>query len=215
VPNQSPAVLFDWDGTLLDSGPGTTTAWRIVLDELGHDCSNPLLASLFLRGWPAAYVRLAEEWPMPDQRQVLDRLGQVRRGLPRARLFDDAPAAMAGLRRLGVRIALVTNSSHDRLANEMRGLLRATDFATIVTADASGRAKPAPDPYLYALRLLDHPISALAIEDSPIGVDSATAASVPVLLIDRGMYHSDLTVPTINRLDPDEIVSFLGTALTT
>jgi beta-phosphoglucomutase-like phosphatase (HAD superfamily) len=65
------------------------------------------------------------------------------------------------------------------------------------------------------LQLLEHPVSALAIEDSAIGVSSATAAGVPVLLINREMDHPDLTVPTINRLDPDEIASFLRPAFTT
>jgi beta-phosphoglucomutase-like phosphatase (HAD superfamily) len=213
--SQGSAILFDWDGTLLDSEPSTTAAWQLVLDELGYDSSNEFASGLFRLGWPAAYVRLAERWPVPDQQQLLGRLAQVRQGLPPARLFDDVPATITGLRRLGVTIALVTNSSHGRLASEMRRLpIHATDFAAIVTADMAGRAKPAPDPYLHAMALLGRPARVLAVEDSPAGVVSATTAGIAVLLVDRTGRAAAGTATTISRLDPGEIMALLAAMFT-
>ena len=216
MPTADPAVLFDWDGTLLDSAPSTTAAWRVVLGELGCDAPPELLASLFGAGWPDAYLRVAERWDVPDGQLVSERLAQARRALPPAALFADAQPAIDGLRRAGVRVALVTNSSRDRLDREMRGLaINAGHFAAIVTADMVDRAKPTPDCYLRALSMLGDPAPVVAIEDSPAGVAAASAAGVPVLMIDRdGQRPADGSAAAIGRLDPDEIASFLRRGVT-
>jgi beta-phosphoglucomutase-like phosphatase (HAD superfamily) len=57
-------------------------------------------------------------------------------------------------------------------------------FAVVVTGDQVTHGKPHPEPYLHGARLLGvEPTDALAVEDSPTGVASATAAGVPVLAV--------------------------------
>lgn len=203
-------MLFDWDGTLMDTEPSTTTAWRTVLTELDIQLPDPLLRGLFHLGWPAAYECVAAHGPVPAPRLVLDRLAETRRALPPPRLFDDALPTIERLRDLGVRTAIVTNSDAGRLATDMAGArLAAAGFAAIVTADTVDRPKPAPDPYLRAMDLLARPESVVAIEDSAVGVTSATTAGVPALLVDRTAGAENGVTPTLRGLDADRIIAFL------
>ena len=60
-------------------------------------------------------------------------------------------------------------------------------FHAIVTAEDYSHAKPAPDPFLAAARLLKlSPAACLVIEDSPSGVAAAHAAGMPVVAVERG-----------------------------
>ena len=61
---------------------------------------------------------------------------------------------------------------------------RPGSFADVVTGDEVGRGKPHPEPYLLAARLIGaDPAACVALEDSPTGVRSATAAGVPTIAI--------------------------------
>jgi HAD superfamily hydrolase (TIGR01509 family) len=96
-----------------------------------------------------------------------------------------AQALLAALRADGVPCALVT-MSYRPLADAIVGCLPAGSFTTQVTGDEVTHGKPHPEPYLTgAARLGVPPAACLAIEDSPTGVASATAAGVPVLAVEH------------------------------
>jgi HAD superfamily hydrolase (TIGR01509 family) len=114
-----------------------------------------------------------------------------RNALYEARL-DEVPAFPDTVRLMervpdGTKLAVATGSRRmevDRILTRLRLVSR---FHTLVTAEDSARAKPAPDPFLTAARRLDvPPASCLVIEDSPAGVTAARAAGMPVVAVDRG-----------------------------
>jgi HAD superfamily hydrolase (TIGR01509 family) len=180
------AVLWDMDGTLVDTEPAWIAAeYRLVesfggcwSDEHAHALvGSPLLVS-------AAYLRKHGGVDLPLE-EIVDRLlveviADVRRQVswrPGVRRL------LAELRQLGVPAAMVT-MSYEELAQEVAGQLPAGTFQTLVTGDQVERGKPDPEAYLSAAgRLGVDPARCVAIEDSPAGVASAEAAGCVVIAV--------------------------------
>lgn len=188
-PSRPPAaVLWDLDGTLVDSEPYWIAAEYALVAEFGGQWSdahahalvgNELLVS-------AEYIRRHGGVDLSPER-IVDRLldqvvARVREHLPwrpgAQRLLEELVAA-------GIPCALVT-MSYRRLAEAVMEGLPPGTFATLVTGDEVSQGKPHPEPYLTAAARLGMPPTACtAIEDSPTGLASAEAAGVPVLAVEH------------------------------
>ncbi|MEU9333410.1 HAD-IA family hydrolase [Streptomyces sp. NPDC048290] len=175
------AVLFDMDGTLVDT---ERLWWEVVEQVAGRPLADPDRAEVLGRpvehtaGWLAAASGRSEaELGAALHRGFADR---VRTGVvPR----PGALALLDALARDGVPTALVTASSRE-VAATVLAALGADRFAVAVTADDTDRGKPAPDPYLAACHALGaEPAACVAVEDSPTGVRSAEAAGCAVLAV--------------------------------
>jgi HAD superfamily hydrolase (TIGR01509 family) len=180
------AVLWDMDGTLVDTEPYWMAAEIELVESYGgtwtDEHSKALVGNDLLVS--ARYIREHGDVPLePDE--IVGRLldGVI------ARMHDHVPwrpgarRLLDELRATAVPCALVT-MSWQSLARTFLDEVPQGTFAVVVTGDEVTRGKPYADPYLHAARLLGvDPADALAIEDSPTGVASATAAGVPVLAV--------------------------------
>ena len=180
------AVLWDMDGTLVDTEPYWIECEYALVESYGGTWSTEhahaivggdLIAS-------ATYIRDNGPVPVPPEEIVgilLDGvIERVRRHVP---WRPGAQELLAELRALDVPCALVTMSWR-RFAQAVVDALPAGTFAAVVVGDEVARPKPFPDPYERAAALLGaDPAACIAIEDSPTGVASAVAAGVPVLAV--------------------------------
>lgn len=174
------AVLWDLDGTLIDSEPLWIEAELAMLDRFGIEMSDATHDRLIGAGlWDAAEhfrelgVRMSadaivHEWV----EHVSDGLS---RGEPSWR--PGARELLGSLQDAGVPCALVTMSVR-LLAEQIAAILPPGSFQAIVAGDELvDRPKPFPDAYLRGAAALDVDIAAsLALEDSPTGLTSAHAA---------------------------------------
>lgn len=180
------AVLWDMDGTLVDTEPYWIQAEHELVaahggvwnDEFAHQLvGNALEVSAQLiidqSGIDLTITEIVEG--------LLERVvAQVATQVPwrpgaRELLFE--------LGRLEVPSLLVTMSWRS-LADRVVGALPEGTFRALVTGDEVSHGKPHPEPYLSAARLIDvDPRDCVALEDSPTGVRSATAAGVPTIAI--------------------------------
>ncbi len=182
------AVLWDMDGTLVDTEPYWMACEHALVtahggrwtDEHAHALvGNDLLVS-------ARYIREHGGIDLPAE-QIVEVLldGVVERVREHIPWRPGAQALLADLAAAGVPQALVT-MSYRRLAEAVVDTLPPGTFATLVTGDEVERGKPDPHPYLEAAARLDvEPSQCVAIEDSPTGVASAEAAGVPVLAVEH------------------------------
>ena len=180
------AVLWDMDGTLVDTEPYWIEAEFALVAEHGGTWTtehahaligNPLLVS-------AEYIREHGGVDLPAE-QIVERLqSHVVAQVSRAPSWrPGARELLAELGRAGVPCALVT-MSWQPLARAVLRQLPAGTFATVVTGDQVRHGKPHPEPYATAVRRLGVRASrCLAIEDSLTGLASAEAAGVPTLAI--------------------------------
>jgi HAD superfamily hydrolase (TIGR01509 family) len=197
-------VLFDMDGTLIDS----EKLWGVALDELATRYGGTLspagrramVGTSMAESMDILHADLGQEWRDGDE-------GAAWLEARMAELFVDGlewrPGALALLRAVrAARIptALVT-STQRKLVEVALETLGRNSFDVVVCGDEVDAAKPHPEPYRTAARLLGVSIErCVAIEDSPAGVASALAAGAAVL-----------AVPNDAPVDPREGVHLLET----
>ncbi|MHA7986405.1 HAD family hydrolase [Rathayibacter sp. CAU 1779] len=173
------AVLFDMDGTLVDTEPYWMQAETELVHEHGgswtHDDALILVGSGL---WESAKVFQqhgvdldADTIVATLTRRVQEQLDEY--GVP---WRPGAKELLLDIRQHGVKTALVTMSIRD-MAEQIVRLIPFEGFDVLVTGDEVERPKPFADPYLHAARLLGvRARDCVAIEDSMNGLASAVAA---------------------------------------
>ncbi|ARP73947.1 hydrolase [Streptomyces pluripotens] len=175
------AVLFDMDGTLVDT---ERLWWEAVEQVAGRPLTEADQPDVLGRPveYTAVWLSAATGRPEADLAAELHRefTERVRTQIvPRPGALD----LLAELAACGVPTALVTASPR-AVADVVLDALGAGRFAASVTADDTARTKPAPDPYLAACRALGvDPAACVAVEDTETGVASAEAAGCAVLAV--------------------------------
>ena len=185
------AVLFDMDGTLVESEHLWLAAEIEVMAELGATWTSADQEHCL--GGPLERVTdyMVERSGAPlSSLEVRQRLLTAIERRMRCEPLAWRPGALALLREcrnLGVPTALVTASWAvlvQALADRMHDAVGGAPFDVVVAGDDIANSKPHPEPYETAAGLLQvTPAHALAIEDSPTGVRSAVAAGCVVVAV--------------------------------
>lgn len=181
------AVLWDMDGTLVDTEPYWFSSERDLVDRYGHgewpDHHAHAMVGFDLLD-AAAYLQEHGGVDLPAE-EIVERLldGVIARLHRKIPWRPGARELLADLNEAGVPCALVTMSWR-RFADPVLAALPPRSFVASITGDEveRGRGKPHPDPYLLGAEACGMaPEDCLAIEDSPTGVRSAIAAGCRVI----------------------------------
>ena len=188
-PSAAPAaVLWDMDGTLVDTEPYWIATEYAMADKYGGTWSQEQALSLVGNDLLSSGRVLKEAWGLPQSpAEVVEELldGVVARVEESVPWQPGAPELLASLREAGVPCALVT-MSYERFVAPILRHLPAETFRVIVTGDKVERGKPHPEPYLTAAASLGlDPQDCVAIEDSNTGAKSAEAAGCAVLVVEN------------------------------
>jgi HAD superfamily hydrolase (TIGR01509 family) len=180
------AVLWDMDGTLVDTEPHWVDAEYALAERYGGTWSREHALNLVGNDLIESGRYIREHMgidlePSLIVEELLDGvIASVERSVP---WRPGAVELLAGLQAQGVPCALVTMSYRRFVAPILAALPEGT-FAEVVTGDAVLQGKPHPEPYLKAARALGvDPADCLAIEDSNTGARSAEAAGCTVLVV--------------------------------
>ena len=180
------AVLWDMDGTLVDTEPYWIETEFALAAEYGGTWSQELALQLVGNDLITSgrFIRRHMGIDLTPQ-EIVERLldGVVARVRQEVPWRPGARELLEDLRLAGIPCALVT-MSYERFVAPILAHLPSGSFRAVVTGDAVTRGKPDPEPYLTAARLLAvDPRECLAIEDSDTGATSAGAAGCPVLVV--------------------------------
>jgi HAD superfamily hydrolase (TIGR01509 family) len=179
-------VIFDCDGTLVDSEPLAGEAWRRTLEPYGYAVTDADLEACVGIPYARTHAYLAERVQIPSADALWPTVREHLFALFDERLepFADAQQTLAELRAGGVPVAVASSSVRERLDRT----LAATGYAfeVSVAGDEVEHGKPAPDMFLLAARRLGiAPERCVVVEDSAPGVAAGRAAGMPTLGVCR------------------------------
>jgi HAD superfamily hydrolase (TIGR01509 family) len=183
------AVIFDCDGTLVDSEPLARVAWERSLAPHGYEIDDGEYAALVGLPYLRVHGFFAERIPgleAPDTfwEAYSGRLFElIDRELV---VFEDALETVRGLAAHGLAVAVASSSPRARLDRTLARAGLSDAFAITVAGDEIAHGKPAPDMFLEAAARLDvAPTRCAAIEDSAPGVAAGLAAGMTTVAIAR------------------------------
>lgn len=191
------AVLFDLDGTLVDSSGSVHRSWRKLAERIGRPWPE---VEPHIHGVPVQQVlaRLEPDMPPAEVAEVSEFMIATESGDTEGVVAQSGAVAVLSLLP-PERVAIVTSGTV-RLAGARIAAAGLPRPAVVVTADDVEVGKPDPAPFLAgAARLGFPPARCLVVEDAPAGVTSATAAGCPVVGVLTT--HDALDAPTVASLD--------------
>jgi 2-phosphoglycolate phosphatase len=195
MPQPLRAILFDLDGTLLDTAPDMVDALNALrlereLSALPFDAARSSVSHgstrLINLGFPGAdAVEFAAL-----QRRFLE---IYRAALStRTRLFDGMDAVLEGLEKRGLALGIVTNKPAWLTEPLLEQLTLRERFACVVSGDTMSERKPHPLPMLHAAKLAGVAVEAcIYVGDAERDIQAAHAAGMPALVATYGYLHAD------------------------
>ena len=182
------AVVFDFDGTILDSESHVYGVARDLFAEHGAELPLEVWADCVGRdaGYFDVIAYLEERTGRPHDRDALNRLRRERfaeriRGVGALPGVEDA---LASAHAEGLRLGIASSGSREWVEGQLERLGLRRFFDCVRTADDVERVKPEPDLYLSALECLGvEPARAVAIEDSPNGALAARRAGMYCIVV--------------------------------
>ncbi|RYP83617.1 HAD family phosphatase [Nocardioides guangzhouensis] len=182
------AVLWDMDGTLVDTEPYWIETEYAIAERHGGSWSEEHALNLVGNDLLDSGRYIREHMGIDlEPAQIVEELldGVVARVEREVPWRPGAVDLLADLNRAGVRCALVTMSWR-RFVAPILAALPPDTFEAVVTGDAVSNGKPHPEPYLTAAGILGvEPADCLAIEDSNTGARSAESAGCTVLVVEN------------------------------
>jgi HAD superfamily hydrolase (TIGR01509 family) len=215
------AIVFDFDGVLVDTEPLHLRSAQEALAALGLDLDE---AEYYAR-----YVGFDDEEMFrqlaADRHLRLGEAELARLLATKARRFAElqeeatlVPGAAACVRRLAAvaPLAIASGARRDEIARLLRRTGLAGAFTAIVAAGETPRGKPAPDPYARAVALLGaNAQRAVAIEDTPAGLESARRAGLRCIGLTTTFARellegADAVVASLDEVTPALVAELVG-----
>jgi phosphoglycolate phosphatase-like HAD superfamily hydrolase len=191
------AILFDWDGTLLDSAPFAFLAFKKAFEDLGIAFAPDIYERIYSPNWYGMYRALG----LPEYRwQEADDLWTRHYGQMIAPLVEGGRDALNELTRRGYSLGIVTSGSSVRVSRELNTHGLTEIFKSVVCNEDVVNKKPHPEGLLMAIGQMDkRPEICCYVGDSPVDVEMGKRAGVRTIGILNGYPSSK----ELRSTDPD------------
>ena len=184
-------LLFDWDGTIVDSAHLGLVAFEKTFDELGVPFPHEIYEVAYSPNWYSTYEALGlpkEHW------QVADELWLQHYGEQTAPLIEGVGETLLSLRDKGYQLAVVTSGSRSRVCREVEKSVLRDAFAVIICNEDIVNKKPHPEGLVRAIGSMDAAPSQCAyVGDAPEDIEMGRRASVMTIGV-RSAYPSSRRV---------------------
>ena len=202
------ALIFDFDGLILDTESPELQSWQEVFAAHGHELQPELWADLL--GRPRTYFDMYTYFQeLNGNHTDIDALRRERRARVMQLVLEQPilPGVLeylSGAREMGLRIGLASSSGGDYVRGHLKRLELFDYFHVTKCFEDTELHKPDPEPYLAVLDAVGvAPGEAVAFEDSPNGVAAARAAGVFCVAVPNpvtaclSLAHADLCLKSL------------------
>lgn len=208
--NSKPIIVFDLDGTLVDSAPDLLDSLNFCLKEDNLKTFKPddIRRLVGMGGRIMIERALSYQNIKPDNSHV-ERLLSVflrhyEENMPgKTRFYSGVDAALESLSKAGYELAVCTNKNEKLARRLLEGMGEAERFATIVGGDTFSYHKPDARHILSTIERADsEPDKAVMVGDSQADILAAQSADIPVIAVDFGY-----TDRPVSQFNPTKIIS--------
>ncbi len=207
-------ILFDLDGTLVDTEPAAAKAIHMCFENWGLKIDATDAAYITGRTWASAFDFLFKKYKLPvSANEAGEEMMQAYRDSLEVHL-GIVPGGAAAVNALAghYELALVSGSNRQEILWALDKLKIRHQFKVILGAEDYPNSKPAPDGYLKALKMLSRQApNTLIFEDSQPGIASARAAGAWVVAITgtnhfkQDTSHAHHHIPDLRGVSPEWI----------
>lgn len=207
-------ILFDLDGTLVDSVPDLAQAVDRMLQAIdlpvaGIEAVRDWVgngAAMLVRRALAGAMRPQEDDSRFEQAYQLFLQYYAEATADRSELYSGVEQTLQDLNASGVRMGVVTNKPIQFTDSMLSGFALAEYFDVVLGGDSLPQKKPSPEPLLHAMQLCGvSPEQTLMVGDSKTDVAAARAAGCPVVCVPYGYNHGE----KIEEAKPDLVIECL------
>jgi len=189
------SLLFDWDGTLVDSASLGLAAFEKTFGELGVVFAHDVYEAKYSPNWYSTYEALGlpkELW------QTADDLWIRHYGEQSAPLIEGVDETLLGLRKKGYQLGVVTSGSRSRVCREVQQSVLKDAFAIVICNEDIVNKKPDPEGLMLAMRKLNVEASECAyVGDAPEDIEMGRRGNVLTVGV-RSTYPSSARVLNSN-----------------
>lgn len=170
------ALLFDWDGTVVDSAQLALIAFQKSFATLGFEFHQPTYETAYSPNWYSLYERMRlpeDKWEMADElwMQYYDE----QTALP----VEGARETLIALQGKGYRLGVVSSGSDCRVGREIEQLSLGSVFQVVVCNEHTTNKKPHPEGLETAMRRLAiSPVQSCYVGDSPEDIQMGKSARI-------------------------------------
>lgn len=217
------ALIFDFDGLILDTETTDYQAWCEVYADHGCELPVDVWAQAVGRGFDAEFEPFAYLESQIGRAVDRESLNARRRQrdldlIASKSAFPGVEDWLKAAKDRGLKIAIASSSRIDWVAGHLDRLNLRHYFDNLVTADNVTNTKPDPELFLMACKLLGvEPSEAIVLEDSPNGVLAARRAGIFVIAVPNDLTSRmvidspDLTLNSLAELTLDQAIAHIQT----
>jgi HAD superfamily hydrolase (TIGR01509 family) len=215
------AVIFDFDGVVLNTEEPEFLAWQQIYKQYGSDLSlNEWQITIGTRKAfdPYSDLKSKTTYELPDIEEIYQKKRTiVTELLESQKPMDGVLEWLKDANEKGLKIGMASSSSQAWLEHHLTRLNIRHYFSAVVGYSTLVRPKPYPDSYLKACEILKvKPQNAFAIEDSTHGIKAAKLAGLKVIAVphkltqDTDLSEADLIVDSLAKYSLSQVISLLS-----
>ncbi|MEY8338640.1 HAD family phosphatase [Lachnospiraceae bacterium 62-35] len=176
------AVIFDFDGVLVDTEPLYVERKKAYLESRGIHMAEQEIKKFAGKRFYQAIMEISADISEEMRKKLADEF-KVPMDLDyRSLLFPDVKETLRALKKMGLKTAIASNSPQEKLEEAVRQCCLSSLLDEYISSSAIGRLKPEPDVYLQAASKLNIlPRNCIAVEDADCGLAAAKRAGCHVV----------------------------------
>ena len=214
------AVIFDFDGVIVDSHPAHKQAWKAFLNSIGRDVTDEQLEFVVEGRKREAILQhfLGELTPQQIRHYGALKDALLNDSVPEPKKVTGVDRFMGQIKAAGLPMALASSASRSRVELVLDRLNLKPSFQAVITGDDVTQGKPDPEIFRMAAKVLGvKACDVLVCEDAVNGIKAAKAAGMKCLAIaanGRGpVLHksgADLIIPDFTTVNLDALGKLFG-----
>ena len=215
------ALIFDFDGLILDTETPGYNSWKDIFKNLGYNLKFQDWAPKIgnpLHDTEEKILLKLQKTPTEIEQIKIERNNIYKNLLEKESLRPGILKLLKNAKNLKLKIGIASSSDKNWITKHLIKYNILDQFLIIISKDDVSQIKPAPEIYLKALKALkiDNPKEALAIEDSPIGILAAKSAGIKCLAFPNNLTKNldlqaaDMILENLESIKLKTLLSDLG-----